>query len=286
MTTFVKRSYNGGARALKLTAPITPTATSFAATGNFVTWPTGATGPFVVTVTKGLSTEEKMTMGAFSHSTGIFSSITRGFDGTTAVGHVPQTTTVAAQIQLTWSAVEAQQANRVAHTVGTIQSQTATTVPLIHTTGGIKKFNYGNPGLQFGLNTTASNIKNPGPTASAGPGGTTLGAKAGHVHKFIAVTHTHVIQGSVPSTPQFFMQLAVKVVSANSSGIATMPLPQTFPNAFLGAFVINYASNNPFFLYLAPITCSTAHAAFNCYDKTGSRVTTETFGLVVLAVGC
>ncbi len=66
---FVRRSYNGGAKALRLLAPINATTLSFAATGTFTTWPTGTTGPFTVDLTRGFSTEEKVLMSALSSTT-------------------------------------------------------------------------------------------------------------------------------------------------------------------------------------------------------------------------
>lgn len=112
MGTYVKRSYSGGARSLTLAATINSTTTTFTGSGTFLTWPTGATGPFVVCLTQGTSTEEKVTVVALNHATGVFSTVTRGFDGTAAKGH-----THGATIKLVWSAHEAKEANRAAAAV-------------------------------------------------------------------------------------------------------------------------------------------------------------------------
>lgn len=280
MTTFVKRSYSGGAKALTLINSINATTTSFTATGTFTTWPTGTTGPFFITVDKGLTTEEKMTVSTFVHATGTFT-VTRGADGTPAVGHVPVTN----QILLTWSATEAQQANRVVHTVNTIQSATATTVPIVHTSGGTKVFQYTNPGVQFGLNTTASKILGPGSAASAGPSTTTTGAKAKHVHKL--VTHTGAAEGSVPSTPAWLFQAVTKTITTNGTGTVTITYPSTFPHAVLGVWLTQHAPNNAGYFFIAK-TVTLTKVIMKVYLHTGtSTANTVTFNLVqVLVLGC
>lgn len=69
-------------------------------------WPTGSPGPFVATIDRGLSTEEKILVT--TRSTNTLSSITRGYDGTSAQNHAN-----GAVIEHTISALLLDEANRV-----------------------------------------------------------------------------------------------------------------------------------------------------------------------------
>jgi len=97
------REYSGSAKATSLTGAVTAGATVINvadATG----WPTGAVGPFVVTIDAGVTTEEKVLV---SGRTGNSLTVqTRGFDGTTASDHGN-----AASVQHTISAADIREAN-------------------------------------------------------------------------------------------------------------------------------------------------------------------------------
>lgn len=80
-----RRSYAGAAEACTLTSNISNSATSFSITGTTTAWPSTATGPFYMVIDPGLSTEEKVLVGA--RTTGSLSSVTRGVDGTSAAAH-------------------------------------------------------------------------------------------------------------------------------------------------------------------------------------------------------
>lgn len=80
-----RRSYAGAAEACTLTSNISNSATSFSITGTTTAWPSTGTGPFYMVIDPGLSTEEKVLVGA--RTTGSLSSVTRGVDGTTAAAH-------------------------------------------------------------------------------------------------------------------------------------------------------------------------------------------------------
>lgn len=80
---YIRKQFAGGAPATTITATLTDVATTLDiddASG----WP-DATNPFVAVIDRGLATEEKILVGA--RSTVTLSSITRGYDDTTAVAH-------------------------------------------------------------------------------------------------------------------------------------------------------------------------------------------------------
>ena len=86
MPPFARREFSGNAVPTTITSTIAAgdlTINIALATG----WPTGATGPFIVTLDQGLATEEKIEVGS---RTGLVLTVTptgRGHDGTAAVGH-------------------------------------------------------------------------------------------------------------------------------------------------------------------------------------------------------
>jgi len=96
----VPLSFSGKAQATYLASPITdPAATSFTVV-SASTWtetvpvggpnygqPLGTSGPFVLTLDYGLSTEEKVLCTAVNTSTGLVTGVTRAYDGTTAQTH-------------------------------------------------------------------------------------------------------------------------------------------------------------------------------------------------------
>lgn len=102
-----RRSYAGAAPACTLSSDISAGATSFSITGTTTNWPTTATGPFYMVIDPGLSTEEKVLVGA--RTGGSLSSVTRGVDGTTAASHV-----TGATCYPVFTAVDANDANLLA----------------------------------------------------------------------------------------------------------------------------------------------------------------------------
>jgi hypothetical protein len=102
-----RRSYSGASAACTLTSSITSGDTTATLTGTTTAWPTTAGGAFFMVIDPGLSTEEKVLVGA--RSTNSLSTITRGVDGTTAASHA-----AGATCYPVFTAVDADQANAVA----------------------------------------------------------------------------------------------------------------------------------------------------------------------------
>ena len=107
-----RRSYSGASAACTLTSSITSGDTTATLTGTTTAWPATAGGSFFMVIDPGLSTEEKVLVGA--RSTNSLSTITRGVDGTTASSH-----SAGATCYPVFTAVDADQANAVAATLTT-----------------------------------------------------------------------------------------------------------------------------------------------------------------------
>jgi microcystin-dependent protein len=131
---FVRRSYAGGCQACQLLAPMGDTDLSFTIQGNFANYPTGANGPFAMSIDDGLSTVEKVFCESLDVTTGIVTVVSdisgdtgRGYDGTPANAHVPLTPP-APQVRPCWTAAEAAEANLlVAYILGTLGGGPAST---------------------------------------------------------------------------------------------------------------------------------------------------------------
>ena len=107
-----RKSYSGASAACTLTSSITSGDTTATLTGTTTAWPDTANGSFFMVIDPGLSTEEKVLVGA--RSTNSLSTITRGVDGTTAASH-----SAGATCYPVFTAVDADQANKVASTLTT-----------------------------------------------------------------------------------------------------------------------------------------------------------------------
>ena len=107
-----RRSYAGAAPACTLTNTITSGDTTISLTGDVTNWTTTSSGPFYAVIDAGLATEEKILVG--TRSVGVLSSVTRGVDGTVAAAH-----TAGATCYPVFTAVDADQANKVASTLTT-----------------------------------------------------------------------------------------------------------------------------------------------------------------------
>lgn len=107
-----RRSYAGAAPACTLTNNVSSSDTSMSLTGTTTNWPSTSNGPFYMVIDPGLATEEKVLVA--SRTTGSLSSVTRGVDGTVAAAH-----TAGATCYPVFTAVDADQANKVASTMTT-----------------------------------------------------------------------------------------------------------------------------------------------------------------------
>ncbi len=107
-----RRSYAGGAAACTLSSTINSSATSFSISGTTTGWPATAGGGFYMVIDPGLSTEEKVFVGA--RTTGSLSSVTRGVDGTLSASHDSGATCYPV-----FTSIDADQANKLASTMTT-----------------------------------------------------------------------------------------------------------------------------------------------------------------------
>jgi len=120
-----RRSYAGAASACTLTASVTSSDTSMTLTGDTTNWNNTTNGSFFMVIDPGLSTEEKVLVGA--RSSGSLSSITRGVDGTTGAAH-----SAGAACYPVFTAIDADQANAVASTLTTKGDLLVTTGSLLN----------------------------------------------------------------------------------------------------------------------------------------------------------
>jgi hypothetical protein len=110
----VLRDYSGNAKSTTLVGTISATATSILL-ADAVGYPTGTTGPFVITVDAGAAAEEKVLCASRTGNTITVATGGRGWDGTTASDHDN-----GASIRHTYSATDAREANaHVNQTTGT-----------------------------------------------------------------------------------------------------------------------------------------------------------------------
>ena len=108
----IRRSYAGASATCTLTSSITSGDTTASLTGTVTGWSVTSNGSFYMVIDPGLSSEEKVLVGA--RTTTALSSITRGVDGTTAVSH-----SAGATCYPVFTATDADQANAVAATLTT-----------------------------------------------------------------------------------------------------------------------------------------------------------------------
>lgn len=109
-----RRSYSGAAVATNLTSNITSGATTIPV-GATTGWPDTTIGPFIITIDRGQSNEEKVSITSFTGSSLTVESGGRGVDGTTAAAHSNNAT-----VEHTMDAQSMNDANAFAATVGSV----------------------------------------------------------------------------------------------------------------------------------------------------------------------
>lgn len=310
---FVRRSYAGGTEALTLAEPIMAGTLSFAVTGDTTTWPTGTTGPFCAVLTLGLLNEEKVLCSGFNAMTGIVTVFStgpttgRGYDGTAATGHVPQTGTPSAQFTLVWTSREAREANLAV--VNTIGKVTAAGDLLVGTgANALGRVGIGTSGYflastgssvhwvdaaaSFGLNSTVAAIHITG-LNNRSAGTSTLAARADHNHGLSLLSvGTEWIKGAIPVTPtnpNITMKYVGVSGTTDTNGRIFATLPDAYTNCFIGAWVTLYAATVGVAVgaHISPAASSLSQAAVIMTDTTtGTKIATTSFNFGLFAIGC
>lgn len=115
-----RRSYSGAAQRTRLTAQVGIADTTISV-ATFAGWPTGANGPFFITVNRGTSGEEKMLVS--SRTDGILAIAQRGADGTAPLSHQ-----IDAVVEHVWTAVDADEANEHVNRTGAVHGTSSAVV--------------------------------------------------------------------------------------------------------------------------------------------------------------
>lgn len=104
---YILKSYDGGAEKTTLASPFTTSGTTLTV-ANGSSFPDGSSGPFVIVVDRGLSSEEKFLIDTTSGTNGtIFTIQQAGYDGTTVSNH-----STGASVEHCLDAFSIEQANR------------------------------------------------------------------------------------------------------------------------------------------------------------------------------
>ena len=211
----IPTSFSGKAQATTLYADVSNVATSFTVTatgtwtetvGSHIGQPLGTSGPFVITLDYGQSTEEKVLCTGITGSGPYTITVAtggRGYDGTSAVGHSAAS---AYPVVHTYSADIPQQAN-----LGVTNAAAAQATADTATTNAAA--------AQSTANTAQTNAAAAQTTAN-GPNLTAAATLVG----------TNPTFGTAPLVNYTF----TAVVNPNSSGYATVTLPYTLPHSIIG----------------------------------------------------
>jgi hypothetical protein len=233
----------------------------------------------------------------------------RGYDGTEAVGHVPQTGTPAAQITLVWTSIEAKEANTaVYNTVGRVTAAgdlliasgphalarlpigTAGQVPKVNTAGtGLEYFD---PSAAFGIDTTVANIHIVGLNNRSG-GTATLGAAAvNHNHGLSGLFGgTEWVTGTIPVTPPN-PNITIKEVGVSATtdnlGRIIVTLPDAYTSCIIGGWVTILSTGAiPIIAGIDPTLASLSSVRVSFTNSTsGTAAATTPFNFSLLTIGC
>jgi hypothetical protein len=231
-----RREYTGGAAPTELSSGISALDMNLSIVVS-AGWPTGATGPFVLVIDSGLSTEEKIKCSA--RSGGNVTVVTRGFDGTTAAAH-----SAGATVKHVLSANDIDLLNTHAATTTHddhtqyVHNDNDRTITADHTFSGAPVFSgvpVFNGGASYGsagnLNAASKNLSITGPnngfgTGAAGGAGTYLriGDQGDAATAFVIAAGTPANVGMVFRTKgtsqfQFQAEAGTPWVTVSSTGI-------------------------------------------------------------------
>lgn len=169
----MRKSYSGAAASTTLTGGmlVGDTSAAVAATTN---WPNAAVGPFVVVIDRGLSTEEKILVSAYTPTGFTVAASGRGYDGTTTVGH-----SNGATVNHCIDAVTINEANLFVNDVGSVTPSTSavgdTAVDGTSTVAAAGDHKHARePFATVTTNSAPGDVKNDGVSLSP--------ARADHVH--------------------------------------------------------------------------------------------------------
>lgn len=115
-----RRSYSGAAQRTKLTTQVGPAETTLVI-ANPSGWPTGANGPFFVTLSRGTANEEKVLVS--SRTAGTLAVAQRGADGTAPLSHP-----IDAAVEHVWTAVDADESNEHINRTGAVHGTMSSVV--------------------------------------------------------------------------------------------------------------------------------------------------------------
>jgi hypothetical protein len=230
---FFRRQFAGAAVASALAGSMTTTSTSVLLTTT-TGWPDGTIGPFVVTVNRGQTTEEKILVTSRSGNNLNFTIANRGWDQTVATAH-----NTGESCEITLSATDLDEANQAV--VGTIGAAT-TKGDMLAATGAnvLARVAVGTTnqvlvadstqaaGVRWGaapasIDTVAGDIAPIGWAAVGAAGATGKAADAGHIHpgwaRPMAIEHTWAISGplAVPAAGTAFIPPMFVSVPAGST---------------------------------------------------------------------
>lgn len=297
MTLPVPNSFSGKAQATTLTADVSNVATSFTVTsastwtetvGTHIGQPLGTSGPFVLTLDYGLTTEEKVLCtgitGSGPYTVAVYNSggeTGRGYDGTSAVGHYAATPNQVvihtysadvpnqANLGVTNAAAAQATANTGVANAATAQTTANAALPKAGgtMTGAIAMGSNKITGLGAGTTTTDATNYTQLSAVSTVANGTQLGSGTGKLN------------GTIPSTPTPLRVIGWTqsiTVAVAGTGVQ-IAIPSGFTNALMSV-VGTYANEGSSGIGLRVVidTNDTATASFKAwiYNAAGTRVAT------------
>lgn len=269
---YARRSFSGNAPSTTLTSGIDNAVTTLpvASTAGWPTISAPSTG-FVIVVDGGTASEEAMFVTAFVPNTS--ATVTRGFDGTTAVAHSSPAT-----VQLCDSAVDVDEANQLVHalltggTTGQVATADTTLTPPI-------KWASNPAGIPLSTVTTAGDI-----IAATGNATVERLAKgtAGQVLTVGGVDASG-LEWASPATPGL-TKIAESILGVTTGSVTFSSIPGTYRSLLLvcDARADGSASLN---LQLNGDTAADYDQQFLSSDNTTAPSTIQQFGLTAWSVG-